>query len=164
MMTFKSAHALVWKRLAERFPDNPLPPGAMAAVVEFRGQRDVDDHLTRPDADNLYHFLQRRGAVAGNAGPLPDALSEAHAIKGLRRLFAPAGGILVYHRELGDRVGEGEAFCHVIDPESRSRTPVVAPLAGLLYARRSHRFARNGQYICAIAGDMPVASGGTRGI
>jgi predicted deacylase len=160
MMTFKSAHALMWKTLAERFPDKPLPPGAMAAVVEFRGQRDVDDHLTRPDADNLYHFLQRRGVVAGQPGPLPPALAEARKISGLRRLFAPEGGILVYHRDLGDRVGEGEAFCHIVDPESRRRTPIVAPLGGLLYARRSHRFARKGQYVCAIAGDAPATDAG----
>ena len=156
MMTFKSAHALVWKSLAARFPDKPLPPGAMAAVVELRGQRDVDDHLTRPDADKIYHFLQRRGLVDGHPGHLPPPLAEARAIVGLKRLFAPEGGIVVYHRDLGDHVAEGEAFCHLIDAESRSRAAVVAPLSGLLYARRSHRFARKGQYICAIAGDVPV--------
>lgn len=156
MMTFKSAHALVWKALAERFPEAPIPPGAMAAVVELRGQRDVDDYLTRPDADNLYRFLQRRGVVEGDPGPLPEALTEPRAIRGLKRLMAPAGGIVVYHRELGDHVMAGEAFCHVVDPQTRHRTAVIAPHSGLLYARRSHRFARAGQYICAIASDTPL--------
>lgn len=155
MMTFKSAHTFVWKGLARRFPDKPLPAGTMAAVLELRGQRDVDDYLTRPDADNLYRFLQRRHVVAGDPGPLPPALTEARAIKGLDRLMAPSGGILVYHRALGDHVAAGEAFCHVVDPESRQRTPVTAARSGLLYARRSHRFARAGQYICAIASDVP---------
>ncbi len=155
MMTFKSAHALVWKTLAERFPDVPVPPGAMAAVVELRGQRDVDDHLTRPDADNLYRFLQRRAVIAGDPGPLPEALTEPRAIRGLKRLMAPAGGIVVYHRSLGDHVMADEAFCHVVDPQTRQRTAVKAPRPGLLYARRSHRFARAGQYICAIASDTP---------
>ena len=156
MMTFKSAHALVWKQLATRFVGNPLPPGAMAAVVELRGQRDVDDRLTKPDADNLYHFLQRRGIVAGNAGPVPEPLTEARSSKGLKRLLAPARGIIVYHRDLGDHVGAGETFCHIVDPETASRSPVTAPLGGILYARRSHRYAREGQYFCAIAGDVPA--------
>jgi len=156
MMTFKSAHALVWKQLAERFPDYPMPPGAMAAVVELRGQRDVDDHLTRPDADNLFHFLQRRGVIAGTPGPVPPAHTAARSIKGLKRLMAPARGIVVYHRNLGDHIAAGETFCHIVDPGTASRSPVKAPLDGLLYARRSHRYAREGQYFCAIAGDVSV--------
>jgi len=159
MMTFKSANILVWKALARRFPDRPLPPGCLAAVVELRGQRDVDDHLTRPDADNLYHVLQRQGAIAGQPGPLPEAKAPALSSRGLWRLFAERFGILVYHRDLGDRVAEGETICHIVDPETRSRTPVVAPVDGLLYARRSHRFTRQGAYFCAIAGDMPYGGG-----
>ena len=155
MMTFKSAHVLVWKAVARRYPDFPVPPGALAAVVELRGQRDVDDHLTRPDADALFHFLQRRGVIAGHPGPLPEALCQARSSRGLWRLFAETFGILVYHRDLGDRVREGETFCHIVDPQTRCRTPVVAPIDGLLYARRSHRFTRQGQYFCAIAGDAP---------
>mgnify|MGYP001174357533 CR=1 FL=1 len=156
MMTFKSAHALLWKEVAARFPDHPVPPGSLTAVVELRGQRDVDDHLTRPDADNLYHWLQRRGVIAGSPGPLPEARCEPRSVVGLHRLTAEAGGILVYHRQLGHAVREGETFCHILDPETATRTPVTAPIDGLLYARRSHRFARKGQYFCAIAGDTPI--------
>lgn len=153
MMTFKSAHVLVWKAVARAWPDQPVPPGAMAAVVELRGQRDVDDHLTRPAADALFHFLQRRDVIAGHPGPLPPALCPARSNRALWRLFGETFGILVYHRDLGDRVTQGETFCHIVDPETRRRTPVVAPIDGLLYARRSHRFTRQGQYFCAIAGD-----------
>jgi predicted deacylase len=158
MMTFKSAHALLWKEIAARFPDHPVPPGSLTAVVELRGQRDVDDHLTRPDADNLFHWLQRRGVVSGSPGPLPEARCEPVSVAGLRRLMAEEGGVLIYHCDLGDRVREGETFCHILDPETGIRTPVHAPVDGLLYARRSHRFTRKGQYFCAVAGDNPVES------
>ena len=156
MMTFKSAHALLWKEIAARFPGHPIPAGVMAAVLELRGQRDVDDHLTRPDADNLFHWLQRRGLVAGSPGVLPEARCEPVSVAGLRRMLAPEGGVLIYHRDLGDHVREGETFCHILDPESGERTAVAAPIDGLLYARRSHRFTRKGQYFCAIAGDMAI--------
>ena len=155
LMTFKSAHVFVWKTLAKRFPQAPFAPLPLVAVVELRGQRDVDDHLTRPDADNLFHLLQRRGVVAGNPGPLPEARNGALSTRGLWRLFAETFGVLVYHRDLGDRVVAGEPFCHIVDPETRTRTPVLAPVDGLLYARRSHRYTRQGQYFCAIAGDVP---------
>ncbi|MBT7614526.1 MAG: succinylglutamate desuccinylase/aspartoacylase family protein, partial [Rhodospirillaceae bacterium] len=156
MMTFKSAHALLWKELAARFTDHPVPPGCLTAVVELRGQRDVDDHLTKPDADNLFHWLQRRGVIAGTAGPLPEAVCEPRSIAGLHRLFAEEGGIVVYHSELGDHLREGQTFAHILEPQSGQRTAVVSPVEGLLYARRSHRFARKGQYFCAIAGDAPI--------
>ncbi len=156
MMTFKSAHALLWKELAARFPDRPVPPGSLAAVVELRGQRDVDDRFTKPDADNLFRWLQRRGAVAGDPGPLPPPACEPRSADGLRRLFAAEGGIVIYRGALGDRVREGRAFAHILDPDTGRRTAVSAPADGLLYARRSHRFARKGQYFAAIAGDTFV--------
>ena len=68
MMTFKSAHALLWKRLRERFPQRPIPPGSLTAVVELRGQRDVDDDITAGDAEALFRWLCRRGVVAGDPG------------------------------------------------------------------------------------------------
>ncbi len=158
MMTFKSAHSLLWKEMAARFPGHPVPPGALTAVVELRGQRDVDDHLTRPDADNLFHWLRRRGLISGSPGALPEARCEPVSTAGLCRMLAPEGGVLVYSRDLGDHVREGQTFCHILEPESGRRTPVAAPVDGLLYARRSHRFTRKGQYFCAIAGDTPVES------
>jgi len=154
MMTFKSSHALFWKEMQARFADHPVPPGSTSAVVELRGQRDVDDHLTRPDADNLFHWLQRRGVVAGSPGPLPEMACEPRSNASLFRLFAELGGVVIYHSHLGERVREGQTFAHILDAESGRRTPVLAPVDGLFYARRSHRFARKGQYFCAIAGDM----------
>ena len=159
MMTFKSAHALPWRRLAARFPGFPVPPGCLAAVVELRGQRDVDDRFSRPDADNLFRWLQRRGAVAGDPGPLPAPACRPRSTDGLRRLFAPAGGVVVYRRAPGDRVREGEVVAAVLDPETGRRVPVAAPVDGLFHARRSHRFAREGQYLAAIAGDAFVEDG-----
>ena len=153
MMTFKSAHALLWKSLAARFPAHPLPPGCRTAVVELRGQRDVDDRFSLPDARNLFRWLQRRGVVAGNAGPLPAPLCEPCPVARLRRVFAPEGGVVTYAGTLGDRVEAGRDFARILDPASATAIPVAAPVTGRLYARRGHRLVRKGQYFCAIAGE-----------
>ena len=157
MMTFKSAHVLFWQGIARHFPASLERPGCLAAVLELRGQRDVDDHLTLPAARGLLRWLRRRGVVGGEPGPLPGPRCQARSIAGLRRLQAPAGGIVVYAGALGRHVARGETFAHILDPASGTRHPVTAPVAGCLYTRRSHRLVRQGDYFCAIAGDDPPA-------
>ncbi len=153
MMTFKSAHALLWQGLARRFA---LAPGCLAVVLELRGQRDVDDAFTEPAAAGLFRWLQRRGLIGGEPGPLPAPLCEARSADGLRRLFAGRGGIVIYLKGLGAELAAGEPFAEILDPEQGRRTAVTSPVDGVLYARRSHRLVRKGQYFCAIAGNRPV--------
>ena len=155
MMTFKSAHVLLWQAIARHFPTSLERPGCLAAVLELRGQRDVDDDLTLPAARGLLRWLRRRGVVGGEPGPLPRPRCRARSIDGLRRLQAPAGGIVIYEGALGSHVARGETFAHILDPASGTRHPVTAPVTGCLYTRRSHRLARQGDYFCAIAGDDP---------
>ncbi len=155
MMTFKSAHVLLWQEILRRFPRSVERPGCVAAVLELRGQRDVDDDLTRPAARGLLRWLCRRGVVAGHPEPLPPSRCPARSIAGLRRLQASAGGIVIYAGPLGMQVSRGEVFAHILDPASGIRHPVTSPSAGCLYTRRSHRLVRQGDYFCAIAGDDP---------
>ena len=155
MMTFKSAHVLLWQAIAERFPGSLEGPGSLAAVLELRGQRDVDDDLTRPAAQGLLSWLCRRGVVAGDPGPLPLAKRHARSIAGLRRLQAPTGGIVIYAGALGMDIAKGEVFAHILDPATGMRHEVISPVSGCLYTRRSHRLVRQGDYFCAIAGDDP---------
>ena len=155
MMTFKSAHVLLWQAIARRFPTSLERPGCLAAVLELRGQRDVDDHLTLPAARGLLRWLRRRGVVGGEPGSLPRPRCRARSIDGLRRLQAPAGGIVIYEGALGSHVARGETFAHILDPASGTRHPVTTPVTGCLYTRRSHRLVRQGDYFCAIAGDDP---------
>ncbi len=157
LMTFKSAHVLVWQGIAERFPGMPLAPGCLPVVLELRGQRDVDDHFTEPAATGLFRWLQRRGVIEGSPGVLPEPRCKARSVSGLKRLLAARGGIVIYLKHLGENVGAGETFAEILDPESGGREPVTSPVHGLLHARRSHRLVRKGQYFCAIAGDVPHA-------
>ncbi len=155
MMTFKSAHVLFWQGIARQFPASLERPGCLAAVLELRGQRDVDDHLTLPAARGLLRWLRRRGIVGGEPGPLPPPRCQARSVAGLRRLQAKAGGIVIYTEALGKHVARGQTLAHILDPASGARHPVTAPVAGCLYTRRSHRLVRHGDYFCAIAGDEP---------
>ncbi|MFX8335598.1 hypothetical protein ABTL52_20315, partial [Acinetobacter baumannii] len=68
---FDEAVSGPWWALAKRFPDHPIPPACFAATVELRGAKLVEDALAASDAAGLHRFLQRRGVIAGDPGPLP---------------------------------------------------------------------------------------------
>ena len=56
----------------ERLPGVPVPLARFAVTVEHRGQADVTDPLAASDAASLLRFLQRRGVVQGEPGPIPE--------------------------------------------------------------------------------------------
>ncbi len=154
---FDEAIGGVWWSLAPRFADKPIPPACLAATVELRGRADVDDDLARSDARNLLRFLQRRGVVAGEPGPLPEPLCEATPFEGVDVIRSPVAGVVCYARGPGERVRAGETVAHIVDPLGGATVSVASAVDGVLYARRSDRMARPGQILCRVAGPEPLA-------
>jgi predicted deacylase len=139
-MTFSACNGSWWAKLADRFPDHPIPQACESSTIEYRGQHDVNDRLGATDARNLYKFLQRRRAISGDPGPLPRALCAATPIEGMDVGYAPAAGVLVYRKAEGSRVRKGETVCEVIDTHSvdpaKARRPMKAGTDGILFSRR----------------------------
>ena len=157
---FDEAVGGIWWALAERFPDKPIPAACLSATVELRGESDVSEEMASSDANNLYRFLQRRHALAGDAGPLPEPRCEATPLEGTDMIRAPKAGVVSYVRHPGDVVNAGDVVAVVVDPlgddEQTARTAVTARAGGLLFARRRERFARPGQVLCKVAGREPL--------
>ncbi len=151
-----------WHTLAQRFGDRaPVPAACLAATVELRGTADVGDHFAVADADNLFRFLQRRGVVAGDPGPLPQPLCDATPFDGVDYVIAPFAGVVSYHKAPGDQVAKGEVVAGLIDPAaedpSSARTDLTSPVAGVLVGRHLMKLARPGERICKIAGRESLA-------
>ncbi len=151
---FDEACSMVWSDLAAKLrPDQPLPPACLAATIELRGEHDVTHDLAARDADAILTWLHHRGAVRLEpAPPLPDAVCEPTPLAGSIPLNAPHGGVLVFLRELGERVRAGEPLAEVIDPISGLASLVPAPVDGLFFARECKRFAIAGMPIGKVAG------------
>jgi hypothetical protein len=151
-----------WHTLAERYRDTaPVPAACLAATVELRGTADVGDHFAVADADNLFRFLQRRGVVAGDPGPLPESLCDATPFDGVDHVIAPFAGIVTYHKAPGEHVNKGEVVAGLIDPAAEdpaaARTDLVSPVGGILVGRHLMKLARAGERICKIAGRESLA-------
>jgi predicted deacylase len=132
------------------------PPGCLAATVELRSNNAVDEALARGDAQALLRFLVRRGAVAGEPGPLPALRCEATPLEAMQQLIAPTAGIVVYRARLGDRVAPGDVAAEILDPVGGPAVAVEARTSGVLFARHDQPYAWPGKVIGKIAGREPL--------
>lgn len=153
---------LWWKLAAALSAEGPIPLACFAATVELRGQADVQDDMAAADAAALLRFLQRKGVIAGEKpGPLPTFQCEPTPLEGVDVLTAPAAGVLVYRKQLGESVTVGEVVAEIIDPLGEplgaSRWEVCAATSGRLFARIIDRLVRPGQKFCKIAGREPLS-------
>lgn len=154
---FDEACAGPWWKLRESLAgEGPVPLACFATTVELRGQADVSDDHAATDAMALLRFLQRRGIIAGEPGPLPELHCEPTPLDGVDVLTAPAAGVLVYRKRLGECVATGEVVAELVDPLGEpigaARTPIRSTTAGVLFARMTERLARPGQKFCKVAG------------
>ncbi len=149
-----------WWALAERFPERPIPPACLSGTVEYRGRSDVSEAMAAVDADNLYRFLQRRGVVDGDPGPLPGARCEATPLDGVDMIRSPVGGVIAYAKEPGESVAAGDVVAVVVDPMNpdfaAARTELKSRCDGILYGRTEDRLARPAKVVCKVAGEKSL--------
>ncbi|MBT5416196.1 MAG: succinylglutamate desuccinylase [Rhodospirillaceae bacterium] len=158
---FDEVFSGLWHKLARRFgPDRKIPQACLSATVELRGFADVSDALAEGDADALFRFLQDRGVVAGDPGPLPEAVGEAVPLTAVDVVRAPRAGIVAYRAALGEEVAAGDAIAEILDPmaedTAKARTPVHAATAGPVFTIRADKFVRPGDTIAKIRGRDPL--------
>tara|TARA_E500000318_G_C3564140_1_gene214879 strand:- start:2935 stop:3363 length:429 start_codon:yes stop_codon:yes gene_type:complete len=129
----------------------------LATTIELRGDRDVYDEYAIPDAANMFKFLQRRGLISGDPGPLPEAKCDATPLSGVDRVMAPHGGMVVFAAQAGAKVKAGQELGYVLDCETDEKTVFSSSVDGVLYSRIGTRLIVPGGYLCSVAGDKPIA-------
>ena len=158
--SFDETFSTPWTRLAERFPQYPIPAACLAGTVELRGRSDVDDETARIDAQALFHSLQRFGAIAGNPPAPPAACCEATRFDATDTVRSPLAGVVAYAVELGQEVKAGNTIAWIVDPTrppESARSAVVTQASGLVLSLRSHRYVRPGMVLAKVVGSEPLA-------
>ena len=156
---FDEALSTPWWQLQRHFPDHPIPLACLAATIELRGMRDVDEALAEQDARALFRFLQRRGLIRGKPGALAPLSAEATPLTGVAMVRAPHAGLVSFRERPGAVVEAGRGLATLIDPRAppgSRRSPILAPIAGLLFARTDNRLVRPGEIVLKIAGATPL--------
>ena len=158
---FEETAAAPWHAVRGRHGPEavPLP---LTAVVELRGYTDAFDELAAKDAAALYRFLQRRGAVAGDAGPPPEMDCIAAPFEATGIVASPVAGTVAFKKDLGSQVREGDLIAEVVDVSSNDaetcRTPIYANTSGRLFTRCLIKIVRPGTTLAKIQGTEAIPS------
>ncbi|WP_118185642.1 succinylglutamate desuccinylase/aspartoacylase family protein [Paraburkholderia phosphatilytica] len=157
---FDEAHSLFWWTLQQQAPaDKPIATGTIATTIECRGQRDVTYDIAQHDADAIVEFLRSRGALRGEAKPLPPLPYPATPLAGSEQFYAPVSGILVHRAKIGDRIRAGDPLFDIVDPLTDETTTLHSHTDGVLYMRRAIRFVTAGAPLGRVTGTKPIRSG-----
>jgi hypothetical protein len=157
---FDEACSRLWWDLAAHFgPAFPIPIGCMAATVELRGEMDVSYDYAQRDARGLLDFLAHEGVLAMQADPMPAPLCGPTPLEGVEPIAAPHSGVLVFLKNLGDKVQAGDTIADLIDPVSGVTTPLKTTVAGVFFARTAHRHLLRGMQVGKIAGPVAFRAG-----
>lgn len=157
---FDEACSQAWWQLAEQFSGrHPIAMACLSVTVELRGEYDVSHELAAQDADALINFLTHRGLVDGPAPVLPPLRQPATPLAGTEVLKAPASGVVVYRRALGEWLQPGDVVADVVDPLSGEQHPVATTIHGLLFTREAQRYTTAGRPLVKVAGAAVVRDG-----
>lgn len=125
----------------------------MAATLELRGQGDVNDRFAEQDAEGLYAWLCGYGVINDMARPA-DWPVEAVEMGHMETIIAPQPGVLIFEKELGDWVEEGQRFARILrhpgDPASE--VVLVAEQTGRLVTRYRDRLIAQGMGVAKFTG------------
>jgi predicted deacylase len=161
---FDEACSRLWWELAAHFgPQLPIPPACVAVTVELRGENDVSHAVARQDAQALLQYLARAGVLAIPLTPLPAPLCAPTPLEGVEPIIAPHSGVLVFLKQLGDKVAAGEPIAELVNPVSGKVTPVSSIHGGVFFASTAHRHLLRGMHICKVASGTPFRSGSLLG-
>jgi len=131
------------------------------ASIELRGQADVNDELAARDARGILRFLAAEGLVdwSGEETSIP-APPHIYPLEGASHVPSPATGIVVYHRNVGETVTQGELIAEIVPLDGKlytARHPVHSDVDGVMIVQQQFRLVRAGQRIALLAGTEPLA-------
>jgi len=157
---FDEACSQTWWQLADHFKQRfPIPMGCLSVTVELRGEADVSHAQAAQDAAAIIAFLSHRGVVAQTPPPLPDLLQPATPLAGSEAIASPVSGVVVYLKQPGDWIKQGDAIAEVVDPITGSACTLTSNTEGVMYARENRYFASAGMKVAKVAGKTAFRTG-----
>lgn len=164
-VAFDGSHTQPWVRIAAA-TNAPLERPCFAATLELRGQQDVNETLSQRDALGLLAFLERQGFIrdSGAQAQANDLGVTTINVDQVKVVFSDNNGLVVYHRELGEQLRQGEHFADIVklDGDGPKRQPIVAPVDGLLFSRTQNYIAFPGSQLAMLATNQRQITPGTQ--
>ena len=109
--------------------------------------------MAERDAGGLWAFLAGRGVVSDPAHKAKAYTGPAVPLDNIEMVRAPAPGVVLFHRDIGETVKAGDLLATLIarPGEPDGTIEVKAGHDGLITTRASARYARRGEDLMKLA-------------
>jgi predicted deacylase len=146
---FGAGHVLDQKgpngQLARAGPDEGIP----TIDPELGGCVGWDHESIEIGVRGIRNVLTYYGFLDGRIDPDPQIRAS-----GFEQYGAPAGGLITFQRELGDRVSRGDPLFDVTDVFGAAKSTVTADSTGIFWRTRRLPQVATGEYVCSVGTDI----------
>jgi uncharacterized protein len=132
-------------QLARTAPDEGIP----TVDPELGGCVGWDETSIEKGVEGIFNVLRYHGFLDGTVDP--ETQTRA---KGFEQFGAPAGGLVRFEADLGDRVRHGDPLFTVTTPFGEPKHEVTADSAGIFWRSRRLPQVATGEYVCSVATDI----------
>ncbi|MES3516896.1 MAG: succinylglutamate desuccinylase/aspartoacylase family protein [Natronomonas sp.] len=143
--TFGCGHILDQKGPSGQLARAATDEGVPTIDPELGGSVGFDEQSIRTGVRGifnvLYHYDFLRGAVER---------SEQTRATGFEQYGSPAGGLVSFEVELGDRVSRGDVLFEITDPFGQQKQQVESNTDGIFWRHRRLPQVASGEYVCSV--------------
>lgn len=132
-------------QLARAAPDEGIP----TIDPELGGSVGWDQESIEIGLRGVFRVLKYYGFLDGNIDIHPQTRAN-----GFEQYGAPAGGLVTFHPDLGDRVASGDPLFDVTDTFGRVKSTVTADSTGIFWRTRRLPQVATGEYVCSVGTDL----------
>jgi predicted deacylase len=132
-------------QLARVAPDDGIP----TIDPELGGSVGFDEDSIRAGVEGVFNVLRGYDFLDGT----PEMPAQTRAT-GFDQYGAPAGGIVAFRADLGDRVGAGDVLFEVTDVFGATKARVTADSDGVFWRARRLPQVASGEYVCSVGTDL----------
>jgi predicted deacylase len=147
--TFDCGHVLDQKgpdgQLARAAPDEGIP----IIDPELGGSVGLDADSIRAGVEGVRNVLTAHGFLDGDT-----TSGDQTRATGFEQYGAPAGGLVDFAVELGERVEHGDRLFHVTDVFGRVKAEATADVDGVFWRTRRLPQVATGEYVCSVGTDI----------
>jgi hypothetical protein len=132
-------------QLARVAPDEGIP----TVDPELGGCVGWDDTSIQAGVDGVFNVLRYYDFLDGTVAPRPQTRANSFEQYG-----SPAGGVVTFNADLGDRVSVGETLFEVTDVFGQQKAAVTADSRGVFWRTRRLPQVAAGEYVCSVGTDV----------
>ncbi|MBX0322383.1 succinylglutamate desuccinylase/aspartoacylase family protein [Halomicroarcula sp. F13] len=132
-------------QLARAAPDEGVP----TVDPELGGCVGWDETSIQKGVDGVFNVLTYYDFLDGRYSPRAQTRAT-----GFEQYGSPAGGLVDFHVDLGDRVSRGETLFEITDVFGQSKAEITADSDGVFWRSRRLPQVATGEYVCSVGTNL----------